>query len=122
MTTATLDALKEGLNIQPAQAIPMELTIEITESKLRELWCKGVINDLSYVSFALEFNNGKSLEVSGFAREWSLTELSDSMVEDGWKPKILKVRSVLNALCILNDKNFTDTDITVKVNQLSLFD
>jgi hypothetical protein len=100
----------------------MNLTIEITESKLRELWSKGVISDLAYVSFALEFNDGKSLEVSGFAREWSVAELSESMIEDGWRPKVLKVRSVLNALCILNDKNFSDTDITVKVNQLSLFD
>jgi hypothetical protein len=105
-----------------SKTVPMELTIEITESKIRELWCKGIMPDLTYVSFALEFNNGKSLDVSRFASEWSVTELSESMIQEGWKAKILKVRSVLNAMCVLNDKNYSDTDITVKVNQLSLFD
>lgn len=124
-TTAANDILEAlAANTLPLESktISMELIIEITESKIRELWCKGIMPDLVYVSFALEFNNGKSLDVSRFASEWSVTELSESMIREGWKAKILKVRSVLNALCILNDKNFSDTDITVKVNQLSLFD
>jgi hypothetical protein len=128
-TTAAdiLEAMTESTLFQSAftdipKTVPMELTIEITESKIRELWCKGIMPDLTYVSFALEFNNGKSLDVSRFASEWSVTELSESMIQEGWKAKILKVRSVLNAMCVLNDKNYSDTDISVKVNQLSLFD
>jgi hypothetical protein len=54
--------------------------------------------------------------------EWSVTELSEFQVEEGWKNKLLKARSVLNAICILNDKGFSDVDFDVKVNQLSLFD
>lgn len=96
--------------------------IEINETKLRELWCKGIINDITYIAFALQFGGDKNLDVSRFASEWSVTELSEFQVEEGWKAKILKVRSVLNAMCILNDKNFSDVDFDVKVNQLSLFD
>jgi hypothetical protein len=51
-----------------------------------------------------------------------MEDLSDSQVADGWKTKKLKVRSILNAICILDDKGAADCDFNAQVNQLSLFD
>jgi hypothetical protein len=118
--TYTAEKPTESLGLN--RVYPPAPSIEITEFKLRELWCKGILSDLAYISFALEFRTSTSLDVSRFASEWSVTELSESQIEDGWKNKLLKVRSVLNALCILNDKNLGDTDFSVKVNQLNLFE
>lgn len=116
MTTATQESI--GLT----RIYPPEPTIEISEFKLRELWCKGIVNDLTYIAFALQFGGNKNLDVSRFVSEWSVTELSEFQIEEGWKNKMLKAKSVLGAICVLNDKGFSDIDFDVKVNQLSLFD
>jgi hypothetical protein len=97
-------------------------SISLDEWKIRELWCKGILTDLAYISFALELSVKSNLDVSRFASEWSVTELSDTQREEGQKPKTLKVRSVLNALCVLNDKDLGTTSFSVQVTQLSLFD
>jgi hypothetical protein len=101
---------------------PVSPRIFIDEFKLRELWCKGIFNDLAYVSFALELRSKSALDILQFSRDWSMEDLSDSQVADGWKTKKLKVRSILNAICILDDKGAADCDFNAQVNQLSLFD
>lgn len=99
-----------------------ESTILIDKYKLQELWCKGIINDLSYVAFALELHDKPTLDMHQFSRDWSIEDLSDSERESGWKPKVLKVRSILNAICILDAKGMADCDFSAQVNQLNLFD
>jgi hypothetical protein len=97
-------------------------TISIDKYKLQELWCKGIINDLSYVAFALELHDKPTLDMQQFTRAWSVEDLSNSEKESGWKPKVLKVRSILNAICILDTKGMADCNFSAQVNQLSLFD
>lgn len=97
-------------------------TIQIDRYKLQELWCKGILPDLSYVTFALELHDRPTLDMQQFSRDWSVEDLADSQIDDGWKPKKLKVRSILNAIAILDDKGLADCDFSAQVNQLSLFD
>jgi hypothetical protein len=97
-------------------------SISLDEWKIKELWCKGVVNELAYISFALELNDSPSIDIVSFAMIWSVTELSEEQLDDGWKPKKLKPRSVMNAILVLDEKGFTSIDVSVKVNQLSLFD
>jgi hypothetical protein len=99
-----------------------EPKIEISEWKLKELWCKGIVNDLTYVAFALQLHDKPTLDMMQFSRDWSIEDLSDDMKDGGWKPKKLKVRSILNAICILDDRGMADCDFSAQVNQLSLFE
>jgi hypothetical protein len=101
---------------------PVEPGIQIDKYKLQELWSKGILNDLSYVSFALELHKKPTLDMIQFSREWSVDDLAESQLADGWRAKTLKVRSILNAFCILEDKGNLNCDFSVKVSQLSLFD
>jgi hypothetical protein len=101
---------------------PVSPRIFIDEFKLRELWCKGIFSDLAYISFALELQSRPTLDILQFSRDWSMEDLSDSQLADGWKTKKLKVRSILNAICILDDRGMADCDFNAQVNQLSLFD
>lgn len=109
---------------QPSITVPMdnEPTIQIDKWKLQELWLKGIVNDLTYVAFALELHDKPTLDLQQFSRDWSIPEVSESQKDEGLKPKILKVRSILNAICILDNKGMADCDFSAQVNQLSLFD
>lgn len=97
-------------------------TIKLDDWKLRELWCKGIINDLSYITFALELEPKAAFNIDSFARKWENTELSEDQIDDGWKPKKLKLRTVLNVIAVLDEKGMGCCDFNVKVSQLSLFD
>ena len=122
----TLHEMRIGMKPMESQTIPMLNDTEdlsISEYKLRELWSKGILSDLAYISFALQFNPARaSLDAAQFAREWSLDELSEFQVEEGWKVKRLKKRAILNAIAILEEKGFLIADTTVSLSQLSLFD
>jgi hypothetical protein len=96
--------------------------ISIDRYKLQELWLNGIIPDLAYVTFALELHSRPTLDIQQFSRDWSVEDLSDAQLESGWKPKKLKIRSILNAICILDSKGLADCDFSAQVNQLSLFD
>lgn len=96
-------------------------SIKLDEYKLRELWCKGIINDLAYITFALELESKANFSIESFVRKWENVELSEQQADDGWKPKKLKLRAVLNAICALDDKGFLGCSFNVKVEQLSLF-
>ena len=115
------------LSTQQKQPMNHELsTIKIDSEKLTELWNKGVLNDLAYISFALSFDIHPSastmLDVQDFCNRWSVDDVSEQMVEDGWKKKILKPKTVVNALFILEEKLFTAQKVSVNLVQLSLFD
>jgi hypothetical protein len=97
-------------------------SVKLDDWKLRELWCKGIINDLSYITFALELESKANFNVESFAHKWENIELSDEQIEDGWKPKKLKLRSVLNTIAVLDEKGYLGCSFNVQVNQLSLFD
>lgn len=97
-------------------------TINLDEWKLRELWCKGIINVLSYVAFAIELESKAAFNINSFTRKWENVELSEEQIKDGWKPKKLKSRTVLNVIGILDEKGMADCDFSAQVNQLSLFD
>jgi hypothetical protein len=96
--------------------------IKLDEYKLRELWCKGIINDISYVTFALELESKAAFNIDSFARKWENVELSGEQLNDGWKSKKLKVRAILNVIGILDEKGLGCCDFNVKVSQLSLFE
>lgn len=96
--------------------------IKLDDWKLRELWCKGIIPDLAYISFALELESKANFNIDSFVRKWENVELSEQQLEDGWKPKKLKLRTVLNTICVLNEKGVLGCDFQVSVNQLSLFE
>lgn len=96
--------------------------IEIDDNKLQELWSKGILSDLAYVSLALELHNKPTFDISQFSRDWSVEDLSEDQTLDGWKAKTLKTRSILNAICILDNKGMASCDFSVKVTQLGLFD
>lgn len=118
MAILTVQELHGGLN----RILP-DPTLELGEYKLRELWSKGILPDLAYVSFALQFNPPiVSLDAAQFAREWSLDELSEFQVEEGWKVKRLKKRAILNAIAILEEKNMLVVQASITISQLSLFD
>ena len=98
-----------------------ESNVIIDKLKLQELWCKGIVNDLSYITFALQLQSKPNLDMLQFSREWSIEELSDEQSDDGWKAKKLKVRSILNAICILDEKNALICSFNASVSQLSIF-
>jgi hypothetical protein len=100
----------------------VEPEIKISEYKLRELWSKGILSDLAYVAFALELQGKPTLDIVRFSYEWSVEDLDEGQILDGWKAKTLKIRSILNAMCVLSDKGLADCDFGAKVKQLSLFD
>jgi hypothetical protein len=97
-------------------------TIILDEWKLRELWCKGIINDLSYITFALELESKAAFNIDSFTRKWENVELSEEQQDDGWKNKKLKLRTVLNVIAALDERGMGCCDFNVKVSQLSLFD
>jgi hypothetical protein len=97
-------------------------TIILDEWKLRELWCKGIINDLTYITFALELESKAIFNIDSFTRKWENIELSEEQQDDGWKSKKLKLRTVLNVIAALDEKGMGCCDFNVKVSQLSLFD
>jgi hypothetical protein len=97
-------------------------SIKLDDWKLRELWCKGIINDLSYITFALELESKATFNIDSFARKWENIELSEEQLNDGWKSKKLKIRTVLNVIGILDEKGLGCCDFNVKVSQLSLFE
>lgn len=97
-------------------------SVRLDEWKLRELWCKGIINDLSYITFALELESKAAFNIDSFAQKWENIELSEEQLNDGWKGKKLKLRTVLNVIGILDEKGLGCCDFTVKVSQLSLFE
>jgi hypothetical protein len=120
------DALEIGRktleSVDSDSDLPSSNVIVIEKFKLQELWCKGILNDLSYTAFALELHDKPSLDLQQFSREWTVEDLSESQLDDGWKAKKLKVRSILNAICILDDKGVADCNFSAQVNQLSLFE
>jgi hypothetical protein len=97
-------------------------TIILDEWKLRELWCKGIINDLSYITFALELESKAAFNIDSFTQKWENAELSEEQQDDGWKSKKLKLRTVLNVIAALDERGMGCCDFSVKVSQLSLFD
>lgn len=118
-----LEALKD-MDVQPSQTVSMRPEITLSNTKLRELWSKGILPDLAYVTFALEIDRGEvNFDVDLFAIKWSIApeDLSELDYENGWKPKRLKKRSVLNAICILEEKQLATNQTKVAV-QLSIFD
>lgn len=119
MTYTSEKSREEIAGTQESIDVP---TISIDKYKLQELWCKGIINDLSFVAFALELHRKPTLDMQQFSREWSVEDLSESEKDSGWKPKVLKVRSILNAICILDNKSMADCTFEAQVNQLNLFD
>lgn len=73
-----------GMKLVDTQTVSMEPNLSISEYKLKELWNKGVLSNLAYISFALQFNpNRASLDAAQFAREWSINELGDFEIEMG---------------------------------------
>jgi hypothetical protein len=97
-------------------------TIILDEWKLREFWCKGIINDLTYITFALELESKAAFNIDSFTQKWENVDLSEEQQGEGWKPKKLKLRTVLNVIGILDEKGLSCCDFNVKVSQLSLFD
>lgn len=123
MTAATLDNLQVGAAMQRLGTFDIPKTkIELDDWKLRELWCKGIINDLSYIIFALELESKANFNIDSFVRKWECLELSEQQIDDGWKPKKLKLRSVLNTIAILDEKGLLGCDFNIKIQQLSLFE
>ena len=127
MTTATDNRV--DFKGQASITVPMAMDIDIPKTsiklddwKLRELWCKGIINDLSYITFALELESKAAFNIDSFARKWENIELSEGQLDDGWKPKKLKIRTILNVISILDEKGLGCCDFNVKVSQLSLFE
>lgn len=120
-----IEKIKDGVsNVQPSETVSMQPEITLSESKLRELWSKGILPDLAYTAFALEIERHEAnFDVEKFARDWSIAavELTEFDYENGWKPKKLKKRSILNAICILEEKNLATNQTNVQV-QLSIFD
>lgn len=115
--------LEETTSVQSLGTFDIPKTsVKIDEWKLRELWCKGIINDLSYITFALELESKANLNIENFARKWENVELSEEQIDDGWSKKKLKLRSVLNAISILDEKGLLGCSFNVKVEQLSLFE
>jgi hypothetical protein len=96
-------------------------TIELDDCKIRELWSRGVLNDFGYITLALELHDKPSFDVVQFSRDWSVEDLSENEMAQGWKSKKLKIRSILNAICILEDKGMAICNYGVTVKQLSLF-
>lgn len=126
MTITELDDLQIGVQVgavaQCSKTFDIPKTsIDLDDWKLRELWCKGVVNDLSYIVFALELESKANFNIESFVRKWECLDLSKEQTDDGWKPKKLKLRSVLNAICVLDDKGFLGCNFNVQVQQLSLF-
>jgi hypothetical protein len=119
----TYTAEKEAPTMQSLGTFDIpKTTIKLDECKLRELWCKGTISDLPYVTFALELESKAAFNIDSFARKWENVDLSEEQMDDGWKSKKLKLRTVLNVIGILNEKGLGCCDFNVKVSQLSLFD
>jgi hypothetical protein len=119
----TYTAEKEAPTMQGLGTFDIpKTTIKLDEDKLRELWCKGIINDLSYITFALELESKAAFNIDSFARKWENVDLSEEQADDGWKSKKLKLRTVLNVIGILDEKGLGCCDFNVKVSQLSLFD
>jgi hypothetical protein len=110
----------------------MSNNITLSEQKLHELWSKGVLPDMLYVCFALEMTMNEpgscnaaakvAFDVESFTKTWSINkeDLSELDLQEGWKPKTLKRRSVLNAICVLQEKGLACTNINVQVNQMDL--
>jgi hypothetical protein len=130
MSTLPSEAAKEVMqkivgSIKPlaSETVSMQPEITLSESKLRELWNKGVLPDLAYIAFALEIERGNDIDAEVFARNWSVSaeELSEIDYENGWKPKRLKKRSVVNAILILEEKLLLTNQMDIQV-QLNLFD
>lgn len=114
-------------NLKPGESMTVSMQPEVTlsECKLRELWNKGILPDLAYISFALEIeSNEPNFNAESFARNWSISpeDLTDLDHENGWKAKKLKARSVLNAIGILEEKGFASFNVNVQISQLSLFE
>lgn len=122
MTTATLDNRMDLIPIVIKHPDNEPKSIQIDRYKLQEFWLKGIVNDLTYVAFALELHDKPTLDLQQFSRDWSVGELSDNQRDEGLKPKTLKVRSILNAICVLDTKGMADCDFSAQVNQLSLFE
>jgi hypothetical protein len=113
--------LSAAINSLGAFDIP-KTKITLDEWKLRELWCKGIINDLSYITFALELESKAMFNIDSFTRKWENVELSEEQQDDGWKSKKLKLRTVLNVIAALGERGMGCCEFNVKVSQLSLFD
>lgn len=123
MTTATLDNLQFGMSVDISGRvfdIP-KTKIELDDWKLRELWCKGIINDLSYIIFALELESKANFNIDSFIRKWECLDLSEQQADDGWKKKNLKLRSVLNTIAILDEKSIISANLTASISQLTLY-
>lgn len=119
------DVLLAKLKPGESMTVSMQPEVTLSEGKLRELWNKGILPDLAYISFALEIeSNAPSFDAELFARTWSISpeELSELDYENGWKPKKLKPRSVLNAIGVMQEKGFGSFNINVQISQLSLFE
>jgi hypothetical protein len=97
-------------------------TITLDEWKLRELWCKGIINDLTYITFALDLESKAAFNIDSFTQKWENAELSEEQQDDGWKSKKLRLRTVLNVIATLDARGMGCCDFSVRVSQLSLFD
>lgn len=89
----------------------------------RELWAKGIINDLSYVLFNLKIGNfdGK-FNVEQFISDTCIIkeELNDEQLENGWKAKMLNPKTVLTAITILEEKNFIKPDIDINIQMVEI--
>jgi hypothetical protein len=99
----------------------MDNQLNLSETKIRELWSKGIVPDTLYVCFALEITaNDPVFNSVEFARQWSIEkdDLTELQLETGWKPKTLKSKSVLAAICLLEEKGLAQTSISVQISQL----
>ena len=102
-----------------------QLSFEVSPHDLKQMWSFGVMSDLSYIIFAIksESDSDEQWSIDSFIHRWAIwkEELGEQELEDGWKPKTLKKRQVLNAISILEEKGLLAPKIEIEVGQLSLF-
>lgn len=96
--------------------------LEISYEFNRELWAKGIINDISYVLFVLKLSKfGGRFNVENFIANNCIIkeELSEEQLRDGWKAKILNFKTVLAAIVALEEKNFITPDIDINIELIN---
>ena len=102
-------------------------SVKIDSENLTMLWNKGIVGDIAYIAFALSLDiqskTPTALDVQDFCNRWSVEDVSEQMVEDGWKKKILKPKAVVNALFVLEEKMLITQNINhVNIAQITLLD
>ena len=97
--------------------------LEISHEFNRQLWSKGIINDISYVLFVLKLEDfGGKFNVDNFISDNCITkeELNNEQIADGWKAKMLSFKTVLAAIAVLEEKNFIAPDIDINIELIAI--